>query len=87
MNCQCRPLALQRGEKELDLERERQGAERRRELGMWCLEGEGQDQEQQKELSRTAAHPDGLQSAAFRACLSSSPVAGACGLISPHPCS
>lgn len=53
---------------------------------MQCLEGEGQDQEQQKELPRTAAHPDGLQSAAFRSCLSSSPVAGACGLISPHPC-
>lgn len=40
---------------------------------MHCLEGEGQDQEQQKELPRTAAHPDGLQSAAFRSCLSSSP--------------
>lgn len=54
---------------------------------MQCLEGEGQDQEQQKELPGTAAHPDGLQSAAFRSCLSSSPVAGACGLMSPHPCS
>lgn len=54
---------------------------------MQCLEGEGQDQEQQKELPRTAAHPDGLQSAAFRSCLSSSPVAGACGFFSPHPCS
>lgn len=54
---------------------------------MQCLEGEGQDQEQQKELPGTAAHPDGLQSAAFRSCLSSSPVAGTCGLMSPHPCS
>lgn len=54
---------------------------------MQCLEGEGQDQEQQKELPRTAAHPDGRQSAAFRSCLSSNPVAGACGLISPHPSS
>lgn len=54
---------------------------------MQCLEGEGQDQEQQKELPRTAAHPDGPQSVAFRSCLSSSPVAGACGLISPHFCS
>lgn len=54
---------------------------------MQCLEGEGQDQEQQKELPRTAAHPDGLQAAAFRSCLSSSPMAGACVLISSHPCS
>lgn len=54
---------------------------------MQCLEGEGQDQEQQKELPRTAAHPDGLQSAAFRTCLSSSIVTGASGPISPHPCS
>lgn len=56
-------------------------------MGVQCLEGEGQDQEQQKELPGTAAHPDGPQSAAFRSCLSSSPVAGACGLISPQPCS
>lgn len=54
---------------------------------MQCLEGEGQDREQQKEMPRTAAHPDGLQSAAFRSCLSFSPVACACGLISPHPSS